>query len=324
MNIYKTPPVHIIYYVFVGHLQNWIGSVKGQIEDLCASNLLKNNYLHVCLSGTSEIMSQAKTLIDQLIASESPQVDYTYTEQNLYEYPGFTRMYNLAKEHSDHLYLYLHSKGVSRTKAPMDRSIDNIYLTRLTVWNNTKVFNVFTDCPNINKIGYFPSSGGWMWFNFFWVRGSYLAKCREPIMTPRRHYYEDWLGTSNKTGISDCYCLYNDKIGHYFTPHEACQTIAHLYNKVNFVCVNQPFTKVTYGVNGNQIDITEQFSDLLTQKQYIRVGNSLVSEDPCYGTVKQLSITLQNGLVFKFREGDYILLCIKQHDNHSCQIDWLL
>lgn len=55
------------------------------------------------------------------------------------------------------------------------------------------------------KAGYAMSHGGFVWYNFFWVRDSYVRRLLEPIITPRRHYYEDWLGrlkSYDETGAS--------------------------------------------------------------------------------------------------------------------------
>ncbi len=35
-----------------------------------------------------------------------------------------------------------------------------------------------------------------MWYNFWYARGSYLRTVEQPIVTTRRHYYEDWLARS--------------------------------------------------------------------------------------------------------------------------------
>ena len=39
---------------------------------------------------------------------------------------------------------------------------------------------------------------GWIWYNFWYARGSYIKYVERPIKTYRRHYYEDWLGRKVK------------------------------------------------------------------------------------------------------------------------------
>lgn len=303
--------IHIVYYIFVNNQQKWVGSVKGQIDDIISSGLLRTAQLHLCLSGDTKVMNDAKLLIDKLLCGiKTDPLDYSFVEQNQYEYPGIHKLYTLAKDNPTHFFVYLHTKGVSRSMSSADRSIDNIYLTKLTLWNHEKVLSVFNNNPKINKIGFFPSTGGWIWFNFFWVRGTYLASCLEPIVSPRRHYYEDWLGTSGKTGISDCYCLYNDTISASFSPHDACKTIAQLYTTYKFIVINPTISKVSYGVNDQVVDVTDNFCKLIEQNKTVNVNNTLVGKDPCYGVHKQLVIQLQNGQKYEFYEGSTILLAI--------------
>ena len=52
----------------------------------------------------------------------------------------------------------------------------------------------FQSNATIEKAGMYPSQSGWVWFNFWWARVSYLKGIVEPVRTTRRHYYEDWLG----------------------------------------------------------------------------------------------------------------------------------
>ena len=90
----------------------------------------------------------------------------------------------------------------------IDRSRDEINLTRNTIYLWKDIVDVFEKNSNINKIGFLPSNEGWMWFNFFWARGNYLITCDEPIITDNRYYYESWLGSGDKNnGIS--YSIYS-------------------------------------------------------------------------------------------------------------------
>ena len=114
--------IHIIYYVFVNHPHNWIGTVKGQIDDIIASGLLKTSSLHICLSGKQKIMDQTVEFIDQQFKSVKPlSLDYSFTVENLYEYPGIRKMYQLAVEFPEDMFVYLHTKSVSRSKSPTTR-----------------------------------------------------------------------------------------------------------------------------------------------------------------------------------------------------------
>jgi len=307
--------IHIIYYVYVNHPHNWIGTVQGQLEDIISSDLLKMSHLHICLSGNQKTMNQAKEFIDRQFKSvHLLSLDYSFTEENLYEYPGIHKMYTLGVEHPDDTFLYMHTKSVSRSNSPTTRTNDNIYLTRMTLWNYNKINAIFNNYPHVNKIGLFPSTGGWIWFNFFWVRGSYLAGCREPVISPRRHCYEDWLGTSYPKPSLDCYSLYNDQIGFNFRPYLACQLLHKLYVSLKFVILNNTIKEVTYGIERHQIDVTKKFIELIERTKHININNSISGIDPHFGIRKNLVIKLSDGQKIDLLEGETVLINI-MHKN---------
>ena len=49
---------------------------------------------------------------------------------------------------------------------------------------------VFKKYSYIDKAGLFPDYTGIIWFNFFWIRGSFLKQLNPPIITNDRYYYE--------------------------------------------------------------------------------------------------------------------------------------
>ena len=105
---------------------------------------------------------------------------------------------------------------------------------------NLKVF----ESREIHKLGLFPAKedpvvqkdfktkGGWMWYNFWYARGSYLANhCEEPKITDNRWYYEVWLaGPYDKSlvPVHDCYSLYYDRPQIYLNVDEVQQNLPKL------------------------------------------------------------------------------------------------
>jgi len=112
--------------------------------------------------------------------------------KNEYEYRGILKVWELAQKHyqRNDIILYFHSKGVTRHKNYNINKNDkyNIILKDLD-----KIKEIFTIFPIIDKVGYSCSKLGWIWYNFWFVRGSYAHLIEKPIKTERRHYYEDWL-----------------------------------------------------------------------------------------------------------------------------------
>ena len=79
--------------------------------------------------------------------------------------------------------LYFHSKGDPWGKHLLD--------TVIKPWK--KVVTIFHKNPGIDKIGYSYSPEGFIWYNFWRVRSMYARRLEEPVMTPDRYYYEQYL-----------------------------------------------------------------------------------------------------------------------------------
>jgi hypothetical protein len=78
---------------------------------------------------------------------------------------------------------------------------------RATLFYWKKAIGLFENIVNINKVGLWPSLKGYIWVNFFYIRGGYLKQ--PPLITDYRYYYEEYIGNGN---YLDCYSLTRDKI----------------------------------------------------------------------------------------------------------------
>ncbi len=83
-------------------------------------------------------------------------------------------------------------------------------LTKYTFKNWKKTISIFKNNSNIHKIGLLPSNTGFIWYNFWWARGDYIAKLENPIISEDRYYYEVWLSENKKINCSDSYSLLNN------------------------------------------------------------------------------------------------------------------
>lgn len=160
-------------------------------------------------------------------------------DQHEYEYRGILKVWELGQIHHSRndIILYFHSKGVTRTDK--FTKVGGEHNAILEDFNRIKeIFSIF---PSIDKIGLQAGGNGWIWCNFWFARGSYIVANEKPILTKRRHYYEDWLGRQLLTGrdsvhpieersgiykntIRSCYQFYTDKvkignIGGYLNPN---------------------------------------------------------------------------------------------------------
>lgn len=147
-----------------------------------------------------------------------------FHHKNEYEYRGILKAYELGQIHNSRndLILYFHSKGVTHHKIfPRD-------FYDCVVKDIERVVEVFDIFPEIDKVGWSTGGIGWIWFNFWFVRGSCINTVEKPILTERRHYYEDWVSRTldkdiewseiekpyscYKNTLKNCYGFYTDKV----------------------------------------------------------------------------------------------------------------
>ena len=145
---------------------------------------------------------------------------------NLFEYYGIKKLYDLSQTEPNKIYLYFHSKGMFNYRGIGDeRTKEEIILTKTIINPWSSVLNIFKNNLNINIMGMFPSTGGWIWFNFFWIRGSYIKnKCDDPKITDNRYYYESWIADINNPKGNELYNMYKGNFIRY-SGEEALQLL---------------------------------------------------------------------------------------------------
>jgi hypothetical protein len=230
--------LHIVYYSYIGgddvYFPNgkyhWKKVIKGQINDIKESELLKQNdtpgagaqkpegirivcklYLIIC-SEKKFLLDEATKLIEELM---DPKIDFTLELEtvNRFEYPGIKKVYELGCANKDDIILYLHSKqlGHSNVLSNGRGQVEMICLQN-TIKRWKDILTVFDLDKRVEKVCLFPSTTGFSWINFFWTRGSYVARCSDPIITQDRYYYERWLGEEGSKTWTDCYNLCKEQI----------------------------------------------------------------------------------------------------------------
>jgi hypothetical protein len=225
--------IHIIYYIWINPNRNWKIIVKGQLEDIIESNILQDAHLNIVLcTSCDELLTEATYFIIQTINyADYLTFNLTCTLKNNFEYEGIKKLYDMANQEPDKLYIYMHSKGMfNKEYDSNNRLIDEIILTK-TLFNNWKnIKNIFNNNKYIVKAGLVPALGGWIWFNFFWTTGHYIRTCEIPKISDVRYYYESWLTTSILTEFN-CYSLYSNDIRRY-SQEEAVQIIDYYKSQI--------------------------------------------------------------------------------------------
>ena len=233
----------VVYYINCIVNNNYLDWLKNQIKYI--TDLNAKIYIHATIS--EDLDNTFKQIVIQLFPNENIIIQCNYT--NEYEYPGILKVWQIGQEHcnKNDIILYFHSKGVTHNPNYTFNINDccNIILKDFN-----KIKNIFTTYDKIDKIGYSCGGNGWIWYNFWYARGSYIKMVEKPIKTTRRHYYEDWLGrhveTNNdiicdierpfsyyKNTLMSCYSFYVDSIhgniGSYFDPN--INNMIQIYNK---------------------------------------------------------------------------------------------
>jgi hypothetical protein len=206
--------INIVYFAFIPNNKKdrWTFLIKSQLNDLINSKLLNESKLYVVLSiKNPQEYNDVKTFINSILSGHDYEISYTF--ENNYEYPGIKKLYDLAKISPNNYYLYLHSKGmVFHEDTDNKRDHWEERVTYDTIYKWVDITNIFKNNEHITRIGLFPAHAGWVWINIFWVKGTYLIQCEEPIITSNRHYYEGWLGTNKNKELTESYSIYsNDK-----------------------------------------------------------------------------------------------------------------
>jgi hypothetical protein len=227
-NSNNTANIYIIYYIYISsQYPRWKIILEGQMNDLKKSNILEDNKLYIVMCcNENENSKIAINMINSIMGNYKNNINYTIEKENLFEYYGIKKVYDLACMNKDKIFIYFHSKGMVYYDTS-DRLPNEVKLTHFLFKNWKNTLHIFNRCNYINKAGIYPSNDrGFIWYNFWWSRGSYISNLINPIISDDRYYYETWLGLGGDN--DDSYStLYNKNIK--FTQEEAIVGLDNLY-----------------------------------------------------------------------------------------------
>lgn len=194
--------IGIVYFAYINHKKNWKRIIYSQLSDMKRSGILNDASLYIEVSDSND-SSEVKDFFNNL---DIPHQNVSFHNENAFEYFGIHKLWELAVNKAHEYLVYFHTKGMSYKKRFTSgiydgRSPREIVLTYLTFKNYKKNLKLFDEDNILMKIGAFPKkdydpkdeSGCYIWFNFYWVRASYVTELEEPIRTSNRFYYESWL-----------------------------------------------------------------------------------------------------------------------------------
>lgn len=211
----------VVYYAYLKP-DRWRAIVPGQMKDLVACGLADTAEIHVVLCGDRAQCTEASALVASILGVPRT-ASITLHHHNRHEYPGIKKMHDLARAQPDRMYAYFHSKGMYfyegiTGRLPLEKKLfDDV----IGEWK--KVRSIFAHNAGINKICAVTSDKGYCFFNFFWVRGTYLKdKCAPPILTSDRYYYERYISEACSDSPYECLQISCDPCI-LFYPHDAAE-----------------------------------------------------------------------------------------------------
>ena len=203
---------------FVSQLWSQLGYVTSQISDSNIRDVAVYVVAVIAKTNQDEFADKLRTLFPK----QAFKVEFF--EENEYEYRGISRVWEIGQSHKDKndIILYYHSKGVTRHASYEDNKDDRY---NAVLEDIDGVLRIFDKHSEVDKVGYSCGGVGWVWYNFWYARGSYISEVEKPIKTTRRHYYEDWLGRKvGAGGTSICdeerpHSFYENTLGDCYSLH---------------------------------------------------------------------------------------------------------
>jgi hypothetical protein len=225
----NSKPIYILYFCFLNRSKDWMRMIHDQLKDVKNSGIFLKSKFHAVIYGHPEDIIKAQSMMENLIVQK---IDITPIYTNCYEFPGIIKIQELALQNPDKIFIYFHSKGMVNNNFGQYRTMLERKLTLSTFLNWDETLYKFNTNPTIQKAGLMPAETGWIWFNFWWARGSYLASCNPIIESDDRFVCEGWLGANGSQTWKDSYSIINKNISFSADPSTDCWTkTCHFYDQ---------------------------------------------------------------------------------------------
>lgn len=214
--------IHTVYFINCLLNNNYLSWLENHI------NLINNysNFIYIeCVSNTKQ-----RKIINNFI-KKYKNIQINYYHINEHEYRGIKKVYDLGQIHNkdEDIILYFHSKGITKFNNFSETQNFDYNKFLLEINRVKEIFDIF---PNINKIGLMSAQPGWIWYNFWFVRGKYIFHVEKPLIINDRYYYESWLYKTKKFKKYDCYSIVPSYYNHF-----NCPNIKSYYIPVNNIFV---------------------------------------------------------------------------------------
>jgi hypothetical protein len=196
--------IKIVYFTYLVP-NKWQSIVEEQLNSLYKlTSLYNKSEIYMSVIDTSESQKELEKLRSILSKKYNKIQLINIFSTNVMEYPGIKTVYELSEDSDNEYILYFHSKGMV-SNDHRSRQI----LFDYTIKNYETILNEMEKNIKIDISSLIPCVNGFAYYNFFWVRSSYIHKyCSRPklsecYMKHDRYTWEMWLGNfySNKKYI---------------------------------------------------------------------------------------------------------------------------
>ena len=167
-----------------------------QLKSLLKSYIFNRRYtkLYIVCVADSPRSAKITKLLEKLRLNRNKNIQIEFINNCTYEFEGIKKVFEVSKKSNNSYIMYFHGKGIShlKTKILFLRHPYEVLSFNRVIKNWKKNIEWFTRVKNMNKLGLL-NSDGWMLFNFWWAKSSYLNELEPPIKTNDRYYYENWI-----------------------------------------------------------------------------------------------------------------------------------
>lgn len=182
--------IKITYFIFLKP-ENWQKIVNEQLDGLSKSGLYDEcDKISLAVIGDEIELNKLKNILN----SKYPKAEVEdYSTENRYEFLGIKNLYGNSE--NDSINLYFHTKGVTSGLKNNQNNKIRYKLFDYTVQNYKNILDEFQRNKELDLSTPLPHARGFGFYNFFWVRGSYIKEyCEIPKPNDNRFFWEEWVG----------------------------------------------------------------------------------------------------------------------------------
>ena len=208
-DISRTPRLTVVYFANLSLSSKWESIFKAQMAELFLSlRTIKATLVAkviICLNSPVKEVSIATSICHELLelneCSASISLEIRHNSIECYEWFGIHTVWKESRSLplQDHYICYFHGKGMSTLdNRSGQRAFGEVFATESIVSRLKRNISILASLNFVDRIGLAASPAGFMWYNFWIARASYLARNEEPKLSPQyRYYYEAWLALNH-------------------------------------------------------------------------------------------------------------------------------